>query len=104
MLATTLNEIGLNNYMAEQSRLDRIYNDDYWIEVESSNEVMSMYRSKWEDRDEPLTDDEADEFYENLYQLEKIVKDVEEKNARFSDVIEFVLDNGMTPEEVREYA
>lgn len=104
MLQTTLNEIGLNKYMAEQARLDRIYNDDYWIEVESSNEVMSMYRSKWEDRDEPLTDDEAYEFYENLYQLERIVKDVEEKNARFSDVIEFVLDNGMTKEEVNQYA
>lgn len=100
MLATTLNEIRLQEYLRSYDQEDA----DFFEALDTAKDIYWAWRSIYEDADEEMTDDEADYFMQMLNEFDKLIDHLTMQQATLDDVIEFALENGMTPEEVRQYA
>ena len=98
MLATTLNEIRLQEYLRSYDQED----EDIFEMLDTAKDIYWAWRSIYED--EEMTDDEEDDFIYLLNEFDKLIDHLTMQQATLDDVIEFVLDNGMTQEEVRQYA
>ena len=100
MLATTLNEIRLQEYLRSYDQEDA----DFFEVLDIAKDIYWTWRSIYEDADVEMTDDEEDDFIYLLNEFDKLIDHLTMKQATLDDVIEFVLENGMTPEEVSQYA
>jgi hypothetical protein len=100
MLATTLNEIRLQEYLRSYDQEDA----DFFEMLDTAKDIYWAWRSIYEDADEEMTDDEGEYFVQMLNEFDTIIDHLEMQEATLDDVIEFVLDNGMTKEEVKQYA
>lgn len=100
MLATTLNEIRLQEYLRSYDQED----EDFFETLDTAKDIYWAWRSIFEDADVEMTDDEEDYFMQMLNEFDKLIDHLTMQEATLDDVIEFVLENGMTPEEVKQYA